>query len=282
MVKLVDIEILDQIKPVYIEQYYKKLWINVFLEGKPLGRMQYNISKINIKKIEPEQIRKDILESFSDKMWEHLILNKYLPAKIENHNDHKISVVICTKDRAAYLRQCLSSLMKVSYSNFEVIVVDNKSEDKSIQRIVNEFEYKYVREDNLGLNFARNRGIKESSGDIIAYIDDDADASKNWLKQISIAFDNPDVMAVTGLILPAEINEKAQYNFEKYGGMSKGFTEKYISLYRVKPPELFWASGWGVGANMAFRRDIFDRIGNFNLSLDLGTPTCGGGEKLDD
>ena len=59
MVKLVDIEILDQIKPVYIEQYYKKLWINVFLEGKPLGRMQYNISKINIKKIEPEQIRKD-------------------------------------------------------------------------------------------------------------------------------------------------------------------------------------------------------------------------------
>ena len=60
--------------------------------------------------------------------------------------------------------------------------------------------------------------------------------------------------------------------------MSKGFTEKYISLYRVKPPELFWASGWGVGANMAFRRDIFDRIGNFNLSLDLGTPTCGGGD----
>lgn len=85
-------------------------------------------------------------------------------------------------------------------------------------------------------------------------------------------------MCVTGLVLPDELDTKAQLLFEQYGGFSRGFTR---SVFRVDPgsgesaARLYGGTGrFGTGANMAFRRAALDRIGGFDVALGAGTPTA--------
>jgi hypothetical protein len=84
-------------------------------------------------------------------------------------------------------------------------------------------------------------------------------------------------MAVTGLVLPAELESPAQVAFERYGGMGKGFVPKTTRRAALADRSLLWASQWGVGTNMAFRRALFAEIGGFDPALDVGTPAGGGG-----
>jgi glycosyltransferase involved in cell wall biosynthesis len=156
--------------------------------------------------------------------------------------------------------------------------VDNCSSDASVSVIVANNGFRYVREHRLGLNWARNRGIHEANYDIIAYIDDDTLAAPGWLHGVALGFQNPQVMAVTGSILPAEIETRGQNDFELYGGMNKGFFSFEVRREELSDRELFWSSNWGAGANMAFRRALFQNIGNFDVALDVGTPTNGGGD----
>jgi hypothetical protein len=85
-------------------------------------------------------------------------------------------------------------------------------------------------------------------------------------------------MAVTGLVLPSELETPAQNDFERYGGMGKGFEGRTIRPDGAPDRMLLWASSWGVGTNMAFRKAIFAAVGDFDVALDVGTPTSGGGD----
>jgi GT2 family glycosyltransferase len=87
-------------------------------------------------------------------------------------------------------------------------------------------------------------------------------------------------MAVTGLVVPYELETEAQILFEQYGGFGRGFKRQ---VYRLKPKSgyKFFYHGTGqcgTGANMAFRRIIFEKIGGFDPALDVGTVTNGGGD----
>jgi hypothetical protein len=135
-----------------------------------------------------------------------------------------------------------------------------------------------VREETPGLDWARNRGIQETQYAIIAYIDDDALAGAGWLRGIAYGFQDPKVLVVTGAVLAAELETQAQNDFERYGGMCKGFTGFTIRASSLSGRQLFWASNWGVGTNMAFRRALFEAIGDFDVALDVGTPTNGAGD----
>jgi GT2 family glycosyltransferase len=95
---------------------------------------------------------------------------------------------------------------------------------------------------------------------------------------VAQGFEDPEVMVVTGLVLSAEIETPAQSDFERYGGMSKGFVNKTIRRDELSDQALFWSSTWGVGTNMAFRRTLFEAIGDFDVALDVGTPASGAGD----
>ena len=94
----------------------------------------------------------------------------------------KISIIICTYNRELYLPKCLEHLKNQTEapSNFEIILVNNNSTDQTENICENfiaqnpQLITKYVKEMNPGLSFARNRGIKESKGDVLVFIDDDA------------------------------------------------------------------------------------------------------------
>lgn len=196
----------------------------------------------------------------------------------------RITVVVCTRDRPAGLRRTLVGLSTQRYPDLEVLVVDNASATDETRAVVESFEgpmaTRYVREPRPGLSWARNRGIEAADGDVLAFLDDDEIPDPHWLAEIAWGFANaPDVGCVAGMIMPAEIETKAQEWFEQYGGHSKGrivFEQLVfdISANRRQHP-LYPLPPFGAGGNMAFTRSALERIGGFDRALGAGTPTCG-------
>jgi hypothetical protein len=128
------------------------------------------------------------------------------------------------------------------------------------------------------LDWARNRGADEARHDIIAYTDDDACVSPGWLRGIARAFQDSEVSAVTGLVLPRELETRPQALFEEYGGMSRGLLPRVFDWSCSKEFDITAGSPCGVGANMAFRRAALQAAGSFDTALDVGTPSFGGGD----
>ncbi len=274
MIKIHEIELSSEINDLYMEDRYDAVLLVPMLNGIPLGKIQIPIDDKNV--FDEEFLTDKISANVGGKF-----LTKKLFEKIDatiKKNRPAISVVVCTRDRATSLKVCLKSLVELDYPAYEVIVVDNCTKDDSVFQVAEKFNVKYVRENKPGLDYARNRGIREASFDIVAFIDDDAIASGGWLNGIALGFNNPQIFAVTGLTLPAELESDAQVDFELYGGMSKGYNSFTISKSSLNSQNRFWSSAWGVGTNMAFRKKLFDTIGDFNVALDVGTPTCGGGD----
>jgi GT2 family glycosyltransferase len=190
-----------------------------------------------------------------------------------------ISVIVCTRNRAEQLRECLGSLKKLDYAFYEVIVVDNAPTDDSTRHVVEEMGFRYELENIPGLDRARNRGIRAANHGIVVFTDDDALADRYWLKAVMRNMADPTVDAVTGFVAPAELDTRAQQLFEfNYGGMGHGMTRRLYEGTKMSGRALLAAAGFGVGANMAFRRSLFDRIGYFDPALDVGTPSSGGGD----
>lgn len=190
-----------------------------------------------------------------------------------------ISVVVCTRDRFRSLARCLASLRALDYERFEVIVVDNASRDQRTAEVVAQTPFRYVREERPGLDWARNRGATEARHEIVAYVDDDVRVDAGWLRGIAHAFTSPGVTAMTGLVLPGELETHAQHLFQIYSrGMSKGTKAKQFDGALMTPRDQITAHFLGVGANMAFRRERLLQLGGFDTALDVGTPSAGAGD----
>ncbi len=273
--KIIDINIAGPISDQIIEEKYDSVEAFIFKDSLPLGKLEFEIPQPGI--LSKEIIKNEIQNKLSEKIWKEVLTGQIFKFQNEKYEPF-ISVIICTRDRAELLERCLKSLSEADYMNFEIIVVDNCTKDNSTFEVANKFNCKYVRENTPGLNYARNTGIRSASYEIVSFIDDDAIASKNWLKAIAYTFQSEKISAVTGAVFPAEIETEAQFNFESYGGMNKGFEPFTVELKNMQISQLFWASGWGVGANMSFRKNVFDKAGFFNPLLDVGTPTQGGGD----
>lgn len=116
-------------------------------------------------------------------------------------NSLSISVIIITLNRAESLKDTLTSLVKQSRQPDEVIVVDNGSQDNTKEVTLsfsNRLNIRYIYEGQRGVPYARNAGIRNATKDIIAFIDDDCVADKNWLKYLEIPFIKDPYVGVVG------------------------------------------------------------------------------------
>ena len=194
-----------------------------------------------------------------------------------------VTVAVCTRDRASDLRICLDGLLALDYPALDLVVIDNAPATDATERLVRDHypAVRYVREPRPGLDWARNRAILECRGEILAYTDDDVVVDPHWVAALVDVFAADDeVMAVTGLVIPHELETDAQRLFETYGGFGRGFERRWYRAPAGRPvAPIHGGSGkFGTGANMAFRRRLFDRIGGFDPALDVGTVTNGGGD----
>ena len=193
-----------------------------------------------------------------------------------------VSVVICTRDRPHHLQQCLASFSEQSLSPNEVIVVDNASADHQTRDVAQKAGVIYVREDRPGLDIARNTGAQATQSEIIVYTDDDTVLHRNWLENIVSAFQDPGVDAVTGLVLPLRLDTLAQQIFEAHWSFGRGFEiiDFTPELFEQSREAGFEAWNVGAGANMAFRRSVFETCGYFDESLDVGASGCSGDSEF--
>lgn len=113
----------------------------------------------------------------------------------------RISAIICTHNRAPYLGAAIDSLLHQDFDDYEIIVVDNASTDRT-REIVDARQphprLRYIYEAHLGLSVARNTGARAAHGDILAYLDDDAEASEEWLTAIARIYDQEPNVAIAG------------------------------------------------------------------------------------
>jgi O-antigen biosynthesis protein len=141
----------------------------------------------------------------------------------------------------------------------------------------------YITEPRAGSSYARNAAIAASHGEVIVMVDDDVVVPTDWLEKLLAPLARPEVMAVTGNVLPYELDTKAQWIFEHFkGGLSAGLERKeanrqWLDSFLHTPPT--WELG--VSANAAFRASLFadPQVGLMDEVLGPGTPCCGGEEN---
>ncbi len=211
-----------------------------------------------------------------------ILLESLLPSK-ETGSRESLSVVVCTRNRPVQLATCIRQILACTDQDFELIIVDNAPDDTASQNIVAQFPgVRYVLEPRKGLDIARNTGAQAAAGDIIAYTDDDVLVPNNWITKLREAFHHPQIMAVTGLVIPYALKTKAQYIFEKQWGFNKGYKPVLFdqNYFLVKLP--YGVPVWdiGAGANMAFRKAAFQLAGYFDERLDVGASGCSGDSEM--
>ena len=193
-----------------------------------------------------------------------------------------ITVAICSKDRWDWVERLLDSLAPLRVQGaFEVVVIDNASTDPRMREVCAARDWvRYVHEPLVGLDFARNRAIREASGEVVAFLDDDVVVDRDWLRGLRRVWaENPDAGCVTGLVLPMVLKTEAQILFEEGGGFRRGFRPIRYGPERFGDPLFPCGAGrFGAGANMSLRRALVLRLGGFDEALDTGRPLPGGGD----
>ena len=194
-----------------------------------------------------------------------------------------ISVVICTRNRPEQLARCLRSL-KLLQCPQEILVIDNAPNSDATRQLVAQMpDVRYVLEPCPGLSVARNTGIRHSTGDIIAFTDDDVTVHPDWNTRLQQSFHHPKVMAVTGLVLPAELETEAQLIFQKgSGGDGWGYRALTFDTQFFEEMKHRGVPVWriGAGASMAFRRQAFALVGDFDERLGAGAAGCSEDSEL--
>ncbi|MET0989426.1 MAG: glycosyltransferase [Glaciihabitans sp.] len=216
-----------------------------------------------------------------------------------------ISVVVCTMlERPDELEILLDVFAHVDYPRIEFLLVDNRRsipvDDPLPDLIRTDPRVHSVRAVRPGISSARNAGVAAATGEIIVFTDDDVRVDPQWVRRIGARYaSDPDLEAVTGLVLPSELKFPAQIWFERYyggfysarvfepmtiQGAPRGSGPVRAAKAVVRGPageflremSIYGAGAFATGANMTYRRDVLTRLGGFDLALGTGTPSRGG------
>jgi len=232
----------------------------------------------------PTQLEQWIAEAVGPKLLQESLRDELQPQPTPV-NTPTLTVAICTKDRPDNVARLLSTLVPLQVvgdePQFEILVVDNAPSDDRTQGVVATFpSVDYVREPKAGLDFARNFALHTAITEWLAFLDDDVTVDRQWFKGWQEAWaENLDAGAMTGLVLPYELETTAQILFEQRGGFGRGFEKiRYGQALARNPLYPCGAGIFGAGCNMAFRRQVLLDLGGFDEALDTGKPLPGGGD----
>ena len=181
----------------------------------------------------------------------------------------RITAILCTYNRSGILAQALESIAGSTLpfsEDWEVLVVDNNSSDQT-RAVVEQFggrypgRFRYLFEPQQGLSHARNAGVREARGDILAFVDDDVTVAPGWLEHLTAPLGNGKCAGAGGRVLPKWtapapdwLPVKERYGLAPFAVFDLGPEAGVLG----EPP---------FGANMAFQKTMFARYGNFRTDL---------------
>lgn len=194
--------------------------------------------------------------------------------------DTKVSIIVSTYSIKMYndIIDLLEGIGKQTYNNVETIIIVDESKEfyngvesfalnkcKNVKVIFNP--------KNKGLSYSRNIGISNSTSDIVVFIDDDAVPHRKWIEAIADAFSDINVGAVTGDVVPVWQRKDMSWFPRELHWM--------ISCSYTMTPDHECDVERGFGTNMAFRRDLVDKIGMFDINMGMNGDRWLGGEDSD-
>ena len=187
---------------------------------------------------------------------------------------NNISVVVSTysKERLEYLTDCIASLKEQTLKPAEIILVLDPKPDLVEFYKAKLTDVRIAVSQEPGLSNARNVGVKNSGGEVVAFIDDDAFADKNWLRNLAKNYEEREIIGVGGQITP--LWDKARKWFPDelnwiLGCTYKGLPEKRES---IRNP---------IGCNMSFRREAFEKAGYFRSDIGRFGKKLLSGEEME-
>ena len=167
----------------------------------------------------------------------------------------KVSVIVCSYNGAQTLEACLESLLKVDYPDYEIVLVDDGSTDRTpeiIERFRHEPKLVPVRQKNMGLSYARNVGAHTAKGEVLAYTDGDCMADPDWLYYLVGTLLSGNYAGVGGPnVSPPAANWVQACVAAAPGGPSHVLLTDTVAEHIP-------------GCNMAFHRWAFDLVGGFD------------------
>jgi O-antigen biosynthesis protein len=302
--RMMDVELTEPLPAVPSDGRHQQLWVLARLHTEPIGTCSVPLSREGFT---PDQLAALLWREFRQPVTERFaaagipLLGPLTGEGLEadpatwpflRHRQTVlaaapfISAVICTHDRPERAPTWLRSIGQQDYPRYEVVVVDNAPASDAVREFVDaargEVPFRYVRESRTGVSWARNAGAAAAAGDIIAFIDDDGEPDKHWLAGVACGFArDDDIGCVTGMVLPARLDTPAQDLAEQLHGFGRGrgFSPATFSPDGPQNP-LYPVPPFGLGANMAFRREALASIDGFDVALGPGTPARAGEDTL--
>ena len=168
----------------------------------------------------------------------------------------KISVIIPTFNRKKTLGRAIQSVSNQSLSPFEILIIDDGSNDGTKEWVKESFQdIKYIYQNNQGVSSARNKGIKYAYGDWVAFLDSDDEWLPNKLyEQVKAIGSNPEIkfFHTNEIWIRNGVRVNQMKKHKKYGGY---IFDKCLDICRVSP------------SSVLIKKEIFDDIGTFDESL---------------
>jgi len=187
--------------------------------------------------------------------------------------DLKLSVVVCSRNRCRDLESCVASILASPRTDFELVVIDQSDgadADAAVRAHQADVRLRYLPTTSRGLSRARNEALAQARAQVLAFTDDDCRVEPTFVTRVIEFFERrPEVaMAFGEVTAPEELHAK--------GHIATFTPQEQTFLGRFPSP----MQPWGIGANMAFRRDAAVRVGAFDPELGAGAKIPAG-EELD-
>ena len=288
-------------------RWYERALAVIFLHDRPLGTVEFLLDEQGLS---AQQCAQQIWHQLGHEINAHLLTDglpavstlseqglpsSALPPCIQQRERFLarapfVSIIIPTHDRPELLKASLSFLLDLRYPRYEIIVVDNAPSNNATYQVVRQIhssasQVRYLREEIPGISRARNLGIEHAEGEIVAFTDDDVAVNPNWLTELVRGFELAEkVGAVTGCMMPLELETPAQYWCEENRGLP--WFQDRETLSRWPARRIFDASSrhlhlyriglFGCGASMAFKTSVLRSAGAFDPALGgRGPSRCG-------
>ncbi len=174
-----------------------------------------------------------------------------------------VSVVIVSRDRPQALDLCLSGVAQLDYPAFEIVVVACPRGVAQVESRLDAAHVKLVPYDEPNISAARNRGVAQAAGELVAFIDDDAVPEPTWLHHLTMPFADPEVAIAGGYVRG---RNGISFQWRAHGVDTRGEMVD-LGMTGDAPRILRPAQGRGIkteGTNMALRRDLLAEMGGFD------------------
>jgi len=178
-----------------------------------------------------------------------------------------VSVVVCTYATERYqdFREAVESVRSQTYESVEIVlIVDGNREvfDRACETFGDDKDViLHCNDENSGLSYSRTKGVEIASGDIIAFLDDDAVAKDDWIAQLVAGYEQTDAIAVGGRMIPEWIADRPSFLPEEFYWLIGANYEPRLEDWSEVRNTL--------GSNMSFRREVFAAVGGFDEQVGL-------------